>query len=61
MFPNPTQKPEIRYVDGDSVAFTVAESTLDFNDLTGNHPKECGKFYHLIPLSLESTKESDHV
>ncbi|KAJ9550575.1 hypothetical protein OSB04_014620 [Centaurea solstitialis] len=61
VFPTATRKPEIRYVDGDSVAFTVAESALDFDDLTGNHPRDCGKFYRLIPLSLESTKESDHV
>ncbi|KVI04229.1 malonyl-coenzyme A:anthocyanin 3-O-glucoside-6''-O-malonyltransferase-like [Cynara cardunculus var. scolymus] len=61
VFSTPTLKPEIRYVNGDSVAFTVAESTLDFNDLTGNHPRDCGKFYHLIPLLPEATKESDHV
>ncbi|KAJ9550573.1 hypothetical protein OSB04_014618 [Centaurea solstitialis] len=61
VFSDTIQKPEIRYVDGDSVAFTVAESTLDFGDLIGNHPRECGKFYHLIPLSLESTKESNRV
>ncbi|KAJ9550582.1 hypothetical protein OSB04_014627 [Centaurea solstitialis] len=57
----PDRKPEIRYAEGDSVAFTVAESTLDFDDLIGNHPRECGKFYCLIPLSPESTKELDHV
>ncbi|KVI04212.1 malonyl-coenzyme A:anthocyanin 3-O-glucoside-6''-O-malonyltransferase-like [Cynara cardunculus var. scolymus] len=61
VFSSPTRKPEIRYVDGDSVAFTIAESALDFDDLTGNHPRDCGKFYHLIPLLPEATKESDHV
>ncbi|KAI3736201.1 hypothetical protein L6452_15739 [Arctium lappa] len=41
---------------------TVADqSTLDFNDLTGNHPRDCGKFYHLIPLLPEAAKESDHL
>ncbi|KAI3723506.1 hypothetical protein L2E82_35130 [Cichorium intybus] len=29
----------LRHVEGDSVAVTVAECTLDFNDLTGNHPR----------------------
>ncbi|KVI04207.1 Chloramphenicol acetyltransferase-like domain-containing protein [Cynara cardunculus var. scolymus] len=54
VFPTPARKPEIRYVDGDS-------STLDFNDLTGNHPRDCDKFYHLIPILPDSAKESDHV
>ncbi|KAJ9550583.1 hypothetical protein OSB04_014628 [Centaurea solstitialis] len=57
----PNRKPEICYAEGDSVAFTVAESTLDFDDLIGNHPRECSKFYSLIPLLPQSTKESDHV
>ncbi|KAI3736204.1 hypothetical protein L6452_15742 [Arctium lappa] len=62
VFPTPNRKPEIRYVEGDSVALTIAEScTLDFNDLTGNHPRDCGKFYHLIPPLPKAAKESDHV
>ncbi|KAJ9550574.1 hypothetical protein OSB04_014619 [Centaurea solstitialis] len=59
VFPN--RKPEIRYAEGDSVAFTVAESTLGFDDLIGNHPRECGKFYGLIPVLPEFTKEPDRV
>ncbi|KVI04201.1 malonyl-coenzyme A:anthocyanin 3-O-glucoside-6''-O-malonyltransferase [Cynara cardunculus var. scolymus] len=46
----PTRKPEIRHVDGDSVAVTFAESNLDFHDLTGNHARDCGSFYPLIPV-----------
>ena len=58
----PTRNPEIRYVDGDSIAVTFAESNLDFDDLTGNHPRDCGKFYPLIPLLGRATKASaDHV
>ncbi|KAI3745038.1 hypothetical protein L1987_58138 [Smallanthus sonchifolius] len=62
MFPTSTQKPEIRYVEGDSIAVTFAECNLDFNELTGNHPRDCEMFYHLIPLlgqpdkTLDSTK-----
>ncbi|KAJ9548873.1 hypothetical protein OSB04_021416 [Centaurea solstitialis] len=62
VFPTLTKKPEIRYVDGDSVPVTFAECSLDFDDLTGNHPRGCEKFYHLIPLHLgESVKVFDHV
>ncbi|GJU86743.1 malonyl-coenzyme A:anthocyanin 3-O-glucoside-6''-O-malonyltransferase-like protein [Tanacetum coccineum] len=44
------EKPEILFVEGDFVKVTFAESNLDFNELIVNHPRECAKFYHLIPL-----------
>ncbi|KAI3745029.1 hypothetical protein L1987_58129 [Smallanthus sonchifolius] len=62
VFPTSTQKPEIRYVEGDSIAVKFVECDLDFNELTGNHPRGCEIFYHLIPLlghvekTLDSTK-----
>ncbi|KAK1439735.1 hypothetical protein QVD17_05555 [Tagetes erecta] len=59
IFPTTTRKPEIRYVEGDSVTLTFAECNLDFNDLTGNHPRQCDKFYHLIPLLGRTAKASD--
>jgi hypothetical protein len=59
IYPNP-KKPEIRYVEGDSVAVTFAECNLDFDDLTGNHPRDCDKFYHLIPLLGQPVKTSDY-
>ncbi|GJZ30200.1 malonyl-coenzyme A:anthocyanin 3-O-glucoside-6''-O-malonyltransferase-like protein [Tanacetum coccineum] len=46
---------------GDSVALTFAECNLDFNELTGNHPRNCGKFYHLVPLLGDVTKLSDYI
>ncbi|KVI08029.1 malonyl-coenzyme A:anthocyanin 3-O-glucoside-6''-O-malonyltransferase-like [Cynara cardunculus var. scolymus] len=61
VFPTPTRKPEIRYLEGDSVALTVADCTLEFNDLTGNHPRDCDKFYHLIPQLPKAAKGPDHV
>ncbi|KAI7756598.1 hypothetical protein M8C21_032369 [Ambrosia artemisiifolia] len=61
IFPTSTRIPEIRYVEGDSVAVTFAESDLDFNYITGNHPRECHKFYHLIPLLGSTTKVSDYI
>ncbi|GKE17361.1 malonyl-coenzyme A:anthocyanin 3-O-glucoside-6''-O-malonyltransferase-like protein, partial [Tanacetum coccineum] len=59
IYPNP-KKPEIRYVEGDSIAVTFAECNLDFDDLTGNHPRVCDKFYHLIPLLGQPEKTSDY-
>ncbi|KAL4572487.1 hypothetical protein LXL04_019266 [Taraxacum kok-saghyz] len=53
------RKPEIRHVDGDSVEFTVAESHLDFEDLVGNHPRACDKFYPLVPPLGRVTKLSE--
>ncbi|KAK9051977.1 hypothetical protein SSX86_028605 [Deinandra increscens subsp. villosa] len=66
VFPYPDRsfngkKPEIRHVEGDSLAVTFAESDLDFNDLTGNHPRECHKFYPLVPLLGQPAKVSDYV
>ncbi|KAL4582682.1 hypothetical protein LXL04_007240 [Taraxacum kok-saghyz] len=57
---SPSKKPEIGYVEGDSVAFTSAECNFDFTDLTGNHPRNCDKFYPLIPI-LSCTKVSEFV
>ncbi|KAI3723510.1 hypothetical protein L2E82_35138 [Cichorium intybus] len=59
--PNAEKKPEIRHVEGDSVAVTVAECTLDFNDLTGNHPRKCDMFYPLVPLLGRVAKVSDYL
>ncbi|KAI3743277.1 hypothetical protein L1987_60983 [Smallanthus sonchifolius] len=61
VFPNRTRKPEICYVEGDSVKVTFAECNLDFHDLTGYHPRNCDKFYHLIPLLGDCSKISDFV
>ncbi|KAK1432659.1 hypothetical protein QVD17_09557 [Tagetes erecta] len=61
VFPNTGKTPEIRHVEGDSVALTFAESNLDFNDLTGNHPRESQKFYPLVPKLGQPSKVSDYV
>ncbi|KAJ0726296.1 putative anthocyanin 6''-O-malonyltransferase [Helianthus annuus] len=55
----PTKKPEIHYYEGDSVAVTFAECNLDFNELIGNHPRDCEMFYHLTPQLGEAEKTSD--
>ncbi|GJU55136.1 malonyl-coenzyme A:anthocyanin 3-O-glucoside-6''-O-malonyltransferase-like protein [Tanacetum coccineum] len=59
IYPDP-KKPEIRYFEGDSLAVTFAESDQDFDDLSGNHPRDCDKFYHLIPLLGQPEKTSNY-
>ncbi|XP_071701248.1 malonyl-coenzyme A:anthocyanin 3-O-glucoside-6''-O-malonyltransferase-like [Rutidosis leptorrhynchoides] len=59
IFPNNEKKPEIRYVEGDFVKVTFAKSNPDFNDLVGNHPRDCDQFYDLIPALGESVKTSE--
>ncbi|PWA57258.1 Chloramphenicol acetyltransferase-like domain-containing protein [Artemisia annua] len=61
LFPTPNKPPEIRYTEGDFVPVTFAECTLDFNDLTGNHPRNCNKFYPLIPMLGHASKVCDYV
>ncbi|RWR78432.1 phenolic glucoside malonyltransferase 2-like protein [Cinnamomum micranthum f. kanehirae] len=47
-FSSQTCEHEIRYVDGDSVSLTVAESPADFHHLVGNHPKEAEELHPLV-------------
>ncbi|KAL4573066.1 hypothetical protein LXL04_019859 [Taraxacum kok-saghyz] len=61
VFPSADRNPIIQYAEGDSVKVTFAECNLDFNDLTGNHPRDCDKFYHLIPLLKRTVKVSDFI
>lgn len=43
--------PQFRYVSGDSVSVTIAESSeaSDFNYLTGDGPRNADEFYALVP------------
>ncbi|KAF6174078.1 hypothetical protein GIB67_020260 [Kingdonia uniflora] len=51
--------PEIVYVDGDSVSFTVAQSDFSFDHLSGYHAREAVEFSgltsQLLPLSSATT------
>ncbi|PWA71001.1 transferase, Chloramphenicol acetyltransferase-like domain protein [Artemisia annua] len=61
VFPTTDRLPEIRYVENDVVSFTSAECNLDFNDLTGYHPRNCDKFHHLVPLLGDYGTLSSHI
>ncbi|KAI3732202.1 hypothetical protein L1987_63401 [Smallanthus sonchifolius] len=39
----------------------VAECSIDFNDLVGNHPRACDKFHPLVPRLGRASKVSNHV
>ncbi|KAJ8619919.1 hypothetical protein MRB53_028448 [Persea americana] len=41
-------KPAVRYIDKDSISFTVSESTAEFNHLVGNHPKEAEELHPFV-------------
>ncbi|GAA0166671.1 hypothetical protein LIER_21775 [Lithospermum erythrorhizon] len=52
-------KPLIRYVEGNSVPFTIAEYNVsDFEYLVSNQPRNCGRFYPLIPQMPKSTESA---
>ncbi|KAF9601662.1 hypothetical protein IFM89_021184 [Coptis chinensis] len=55
---NKTLKPEILYVDGDSVSFIVAESGYDFYTLVANYVKNDNEFYPLVPESLNMSNDN---
>ncbi|KAL1543446.1 phenolic glucoside malonyltransferase 1-like [Salvia divinorum] len=60
-YPLDSGKPELRYLSGDSVAVTFAESNgaaADFDYLTGNHPREADDFHLFVPKLPESTADS---
>ncbi|KAK4420497.1 Anthocyanin 5-aromatic acyltransferase [Sesamum alatum] len=42
-------RPFSRFVDGDSVSLTIAESDKDFDYLTVNHPRVADEFYACVP------------
>ncbi|CAI9777074.1 unnamed protein product [Fraxinus pennsylvanica] len=49
------------YAVGDSVSLTIAESSADFNDLTGNHPRDSREFYSYVPQLPPATRSSDSI
>ncbi|PWA92764.1 transferase, Chloramphenicol acetyltransferase-like domain protein [Artemisia annua] len=61
VFNNSNKLPEISYFEGDSVKVTFGECNLDFNNLTRYHPRNCDKFYHLIPRLAQYVKLPDYV
>ncbi|KAK6919494.1 hypothetical protein RJ641_015398 [Dillenia turbinata] len=54
--PNPTIKPKLHYVDGNSISLIFMESNQDnFDYLTSNYPRTASEFHHLVPqLPTES-------
>ncbi|KAG8386931.1 hypothetical protein BUALT_Bualt03G0200100 [Buddleja alternifolia] len=46
---NIDKKPVFRYMPGDSVSLTIAESSDDFDNLIGNHARDGDLFYDFVP------------
>lgn len=53
-------KPVIRYISGDSVSLTIAESTKDFDDLTGYQARGADEFYDFVPRLLPVKEENGY-
>ncbi|KAK8537199.1 hypothetical protein V6N12_043372 [Hibiscus sabdariffa] len=49
MCPPSPGKPYIYYTEGDSVAFTVAESTADFNNVIADYPRSVKLLHPFVP------------
>ncbi|XP_057796558.1 malonyl-coenzyme:anthocyanin 5-O-glucoside-6'''-O-malonyltransferase-like [Salvia miltiorrhiza] len=57
---NSGRRPYSRFAAGDSVSLTVAESDLDFAELTGNHPRAADDFYACVPRLPPAERTSDN-
>ncbi|KAI3464079.1 hypothetical protein Pfo_020742 [Paulownia fortunei] len=57
---NTEEKPVFRYVAGDSVSLTIAESNYDFEDLVGNHGRDADQFYDFVPQMPPVTDEPEY-
>ncbi|XP_047940886.1 malonyl-coenzyme:anthocyanin 5-O-glucoside-6'''-O-malonyltransferase-like [Salvia hispanica] len=53
-------KPVLRYISGDTVALTIAISSLDFNDLVANHAREADQFYDLVQPRAPLAEEENY-
>ncbi|KAK8521198.1 hypothetical protein V6N13_077313 [Hibiscus sabdariffa] len=47
--PQSPGKPYIHYTEGGSVAFTVAESTADFDHVVADYPRDVKLLHHFVP------------
>ncbi|KAL7121179.1 hypothetical protein ACP275_02G167300 [Erythranthe tilingii] len=63
IYPLNSGMPELRYLPGDSVSVTVAESNEghDFDYLTGNHPRVADEFYSFFSDLPAPEKEGESV
>ncbi|KAI3510805.1 hypothetical protein L1887_17942 [Cichorium endivia] len=60
--PPPPAEPHIVYNKGDSVSLTIAESNVNINNLSGNHPRKVANLYSLLPkLPIPSMTGDPHV
>ncbi|KAF9675604.1 hypothetical protein SADUNF_Sadunf09G0049500 [Salix dunnii] len=57
--PAGSNKPNVVYNEGDSVSFTVAESSGDFSYFTSNHARDVNGFYPLVPKLATASVAAD--
>ncbi|CAK7349990.1 unnamed protein product [Dovyalis caffra] len=59
VFPPNSAKPEIRYLEGDSASLTFAESSSDFNHLTGKQTRDTREYLSFLPQLPPETMSHD--
>ncbi|KAL2496911.1 Coumaroyl-CoA:anthocyanidin 3-O-glucoside-6''-O-coumaroyltransferase 2 [Forsythia ovata] len=60
LYPSSNEKPVFRYVVGDSVSLTIAESSDDFNNLTANYARDADQFYPFVPQLPPPKEEAEY-
>ncbi|KAG6419524.1 hypothetical protein SASPL_121746 [Salvia splendens] len=53
-------KPVLRYTPGDTVALTIAVSSLEFDKLIANHAKESDQFYNFVQPAAPLIEEENY-
>ncbi|XP_043719702.1 phenolic glucoside malonyltransferase 1-like [Telopea speciosissima] len=48
-WPHDSYRPIIRFISGDSLSLTIAESDADFNSLSGDHARHANESHPLVP------------
>ncbi|KAL2496883.1 Phenolic glucoside malonyltransferase 2 [Forsythia ovata] len=59
-YPSSNEKPVFRYMVGDSVSLTIAESSDDFNNLTANYARDADQFYPFVPQLPPPKEEAEY-
>ncbi|KAL2476766.1 Coumaroyl-CoA:anthocyanidin 3-O-glucoside-6''-O-coumaroyltransferase 2 [Abeliophyllum distichum] len=60
LYPSTNEKPVFRYVVGDSVSLTIAESSDNFNNLTANYTRDADQFYPFVPQLPPPKEEAEY-
>ncbi|KAL2476800.1 Phenolic glucoside malonyltransferase 2 [Abeliophyllum distichum] len=60
LYPSSNEKPVFRYMVGDSVSLTIAESSDDVNNLIANYARDADQFYPFVPQLPPPKEEAEY-